>query len=113
MIIKFIFILLLIQIAKTAVDECLYSIQRKHECFKIPKNDLDENCCYLEMELNKIFTTACIRVKNNAGDINKKIFNVKNEEDVYKLENIKIECFSNNLLFNIYTIFVLYLLLNH
>ena len=113
MLIKIIFILFTFQIIKCDVDECLYSIQRKHECFKIPKNDLDENCCYLEMELNKIFTTACIRVKNNAGDINKKIFNVKNEEDVYKLENIKIECFSNILLFNIYTIFVLYLLLSH
>ena len=111
MLIKIIFISFIFQITKCAVDECLYSIQRKHECFKIPKNDLGENCCYLEMELNKIFTTACIRVKNNAGDINKKIFNVKNEEDVYKLENIKIECFSNKLYYNIYYIFALFLLL--
>ncbi len=105
MLIKIVFIFFLITNIKCDVDECFYAIQRKDECFKIPKNDLDENCCYLEMELNKIFTTACIRVKNTPDDINKKIFTVKNEEDNYKFENLNIECFSNNLYTNIFIIF--------
>ena len=111
MLIKFIFVILLIKIIKSDVDECLYSIQRKNECFKIPKNSLGEDCCYLEMELNQIFTSACIRVKNNPSDINTKIFNVKNEEDTYKLENLEIECFSNILFLNIINIFIAFLLL--
>ena len=111
MINKFIFITFFIQIFKSDVDECLYAIQRKNECFKIPKNSLGENCCYLEMELNKIFTSACIRVKNNPSDINTKIFNVKTEEDNYKLENLNIECFSYKLFINIINIFIVFILL--
>ncbi len=107
---KFLFIIFLLFNIKCDADECFYSIQRKEECFKIAKNDLGENCCYLEMELNKIFTTACVRVKNNPGDIEKKIFTIKNEEDVYKFENLKIECFSNILFSNIYIIFIFCLL---
>ena len=63
------------------------------------------------MELNQIFTSACVRVKNNPNDINKKIFNIKNEEDIYKLENLNIECFSNSLFSHILNIFIFYLLI--
>ena len=113
MLIKFIFFFFLFLIIdiKCEVDECFYSIQRKEECFKFPKNDLGENCCYLEMELNKIFTTACVRVKNTPGDIEKKIFTIKNEEDVYKLDNLIIECFSNKLFLHIYNIFIFCILI--
>ena len=111
MLIKIIFIIILITIIKCDVDECFYAIQRKDECFKIPKNSLDENCCYLEMEMNQIFTTACIRVKNNPDDINRKIFKIKTEEDIYKFENLNIECFSNNLYFYIYNIIPFFLLI--
>ena len=111
MLFKILFIIFLITNIKCDVDECFYAIQRKEECFKIPKNNLDENCCYLEMEMNQIFTTACIRVKNNPDVINRKIFTIKNEEDNYKFENLNIECFSHNLPYYIYNAFLFCILI--
>ena len=83
------------------VDECLYAIPREKYCFKIPKNELDEYCCYLEMDLNQITTTACVRAKNEKTELEKRIFQFKENEDHYTLDNLKIKCFANHIPFSI------------
>ena len=107
----FILFLLFIKIDKTIedVDECLYAIPRKKECFKIPMNDINESCCFLEMDLNKITTTACVRVANDNTEIEKKIFQIKEKESTYSLTNIVITCFSFHLFFPLYLIIILLL----
>ena len=97
MLIKFCILYLLLIIKRTYEedDECLYAIQRQKECFKIPMNSLNESCCYLEMDLNKITTTACIRVKNDPDAIEKRIFRIRENEEHYTLENFKVKCNSN------------------
>ena len=92
------------------VDECLYAIQRKKECFKIPINAFNESCCYLEMDLNQITTTVCIRVKDNKEEIEKRIFQIKENEEYYKLENLNILCLSNYIIFSILIIILIVLL---
>ena len=92
-------------------DECLYAIQRKKHCFKIPMNSLNESCCYLEMEMNKITTTACIRVQNNPDVIEKRIFQIKENEEHYTLDNFKIKCFSYFYNFSIFGLIILVLLI--
>ena len=84
------------------VDECLYAIPLKKECFKIPMNNVNESCCFLEMDLNKITTTACIRIANNENEFEKRIFQIKENEEKYTLENINIECFSYYFSFSIF-----------
>ena len=109
--ILFIIILFIkINITNEEVDECLYAIQREKECFKIPINDAHENCCYLEMDLNQITTTACIRIKNEETEIEKRIFQIKENEEYYTLENIIIKCLSYHISFS-YIIFILFLLI--
>ena len=110
MLVILIVIFLFINIINCEDDECLYTNQVKDDCFKIPKNSLDEYCCYLEMDLNNIFTSACVRVKNNPDDITKKIFTIKTEEDNYKLENLNIVCISTSLFFPLFNILILFLL---
>ena len=100
-------ILLIINIINGEEDECLYAIQRKNECFKIQKNNKEENCCYLEMDLNKITTTACIRVKNSGEEIEKRIFKIKENEEHYVLDNIIIECCSHYISFSIHLILII------
>ncbi len=97
MLIKFCILYFLLIINKTNEDddECLYAIQRQKECFKIPMNSLNESCCYLEMDMNKITTTACIRVKDDPDVIEKRIFKIRENEEHYTLENLKIKCNSN------------------
>ena len=96
----------IINIKNEEVDECLYAIQRDKDCFKIPKNDINGSCCYLEMDLNKITTTACIRVHNNGEAIEKRIFQIKENEENYTLENLKIQCFSNFVSFSFFKLFI-------
>ena len=109
----YIFIQLFININFTNeedVDECLYAIQRKKDCFKIPMNDFNECCCYLEMDLNKITTTACIRVKDNKEEKEKRIFQIKENEEYYTFENLNIICFSNYIPFSILLLLLIIIL---
>ena len=108
-----IFILLLyiqIKIIITEVDECLYTIPRQKECFKIPMNENNENCCYLEMDLNQITTIACIRVKNNKNEIEKRIFEIRENEENYDLENLNVKCNSYYISFSIIILFIIYII---
>ena len=75
-------------------DECLYSNQAKKDCLKNEMNSLNESCCYLEMELNQISTSACVRVQKDKKLIEEKIKTIKENETNYELENIKIDCSS-------------------
>ena len=75
-------------------DECLYSNQMKKDCIKNKMNTLNESCCYLEMELNQISTSACVRVKKDKKIIEQKIKSIKKAELNYELENIIIDCSS-------------------
>ena len=87
-------------------DECLYAIQRQKECFKIPMNDKNESCCFLEMELNSIVSTSCIRIKDDNSEKESRIFRIKENEKNYKLENLKISCESNFYLFTFLNIII-------
>ena len=107
-----IFILFLyinIKIINSEIDECLYAIQREKNCFQIPMNGYNESCCYLEMDLNQITTTACIRVKNNEKDIEKRIFEIRQNEEDYSLEHLNVKCNSYYTNFSILIFIIIFI----
>lgn len=95
-------LIIILTIIKSSLefDRCAISSQQLDECSKIPVNENGEACCYLEMNLNKIATSACVRVKNDKGAINEKISSIIKKEKNYTLDNINIYCNSYNFYFS-------------
>lgn len=111
---KLFFDIIFLVIIKESIelDMCLFAPQKKQDCTKNKLNEKNETCCYLEMDMNKISTSACVRVKKNKEEINKKIEVIQKSEKENLLENIHIDC--DSLLFKssfIMIIFIFVLLL--